>query len=385
MRTFATLINPEIRRFFEAGCFVLALAAVARADDAAPFFAGDRVLVSAKINQQQALFLFDTGATYSAIFRKSAERLGIATEATRETVIGNRPVTIGQSQQLDLEMLGQQAKLRLPILPFSTTGKIDGVSSHRNLSAPFLLIDGYERKVSTPKSLPETGWQRWRLDKDATQLFFEVTKDGQRFGRVFVDTGAIAGLRLPPPLWRAWREQNPNAGITLEAFRDGTGKVMMHEMSWADEYRLGDLSLRSVDIGPIPESQDDKAVDIAGKEFIATIGIRAFRQMRLLINRQNDQVLTRSVPVIPDHNRLGAVFVRGAGERSVYSARVLTGSPAERIGLKNGDVLLEINGFDFSTQRKDPVAEPAAFFSRPADTKLKLKVEREGSTHIHSA
>jgi S1-C subfamily serine protease len=104
----------------------------------------------------------------------------------------------------------------------------------------------------------------------------------------------------------------------------------------------------------------------------------------MIISRQSNEVLTQSVSPVPDHNRLGAMFVRGAEDDSPFVGRVLKDSPAERAGLKSGDVLLEINGVDFSKRSEDRGRHPASFFNKPAGTELTVKVEREGSTHEFS-
>ena len=361
--------------------FLMPLKTDSQAQGIAPYFLGDRILIDGKINQQPVRFVFDTGASFSAMFGTAAERLGVEIESTREDFIADHPVQIGFSKPLDFAMFGHELKTEVRILMSPAPSGIDGVLSWRNVSAPILQIDGYERKVGTLNQLPITGWQRWQLEKETPQLFFVVTKEGKPLGRVFVDTGAAIGLRLSPPLWQAWRDQNPGAKTTLETFRYSVGDVMVHELAWADEYALGDLAFRNVDIGPIPEAKDDKAIDAGGKEFIATIGIRALRQLRMIISHRSDEVWTQSVSLVPDHNRLGAVFMRGPEDNSAFVGRILKDSPAERAGLKDGDVLLEINGVDFSTRRQASGVNPASFVSQPAGTQLNLKVERTGATH----
>ena len=345
---------------------------------------GDRILIDAHINQQPAQFVFDTGASFSALFATSAERLQVKYEGAYERQIANHKVQIGRSEPLDFAMFGQEAKIRLGILPLRRPVGFDGLLSWRNLTAPILLIDGVERKISTPQDLPPASWQRWKLEQDATQLFFEVTKDGSPLGRVFVDTGAVSGLRLAPPLWKAWRESQPNGGVTLETFQYAVGDAMVHEMAWADVYRLGDLTFYNVDIGPIPGAEEDRAVDAAGKEFVAAVGIRALRHLRMAICRPNNELLTQSVSHVPSHNRLGAVFVQQAERGSALVGYVLENSPAERIGLQSGDVLLEINGVDFRSPNGDSRPPPEFFFSMPTGTELSLKVERAEAVHEFS-
>jgi hypothetical protein len=376
-------MNPwlEARLRLMTTAVLLAAAGMASAAEVAPYFSGDRILIDGKINGEPVRFFYDTGSSYSALFGPAAKRLNVKSQKASEERIAGRAVRIELSQPLSVAMLGGEVRGQLSIFPSVRAAGCDGVFSWRNYTTPHLLIDGVERRLGTPPELPKAGWQHWRLDRETSQLFFVVTKDAKPLGRVFVDTGAICGLRLAPPLWRAWREKNPDAGVTLEPFRYMVGDVMIHELAWADRYRLGDLTLHHVDIGPIPDAKQDTVIDAAGKPYIATIGIRAFRRLRVIVSTQSNQVLTQSVSPIPAHNRLGAVFMPRGDDDATLIARVLKDSPAEKAGLKSGDVLLAINDVDFSTPDEDSEKRPEPFYSLPVGTELTVQVQREGTTH----
>jgi len=227
------------------------------------------------------------------------------------------------------------------------------------------------------------GWHTWKMDADSNQLFFRATKGDDAVGRVFVDTGTSYGLRLSPALWKEWRNRNPDARTTLEMFRYAVGDPTVYEIAWVDEYRLGDLVLRHVDIGPIPGAGEEEAIDAAGKEYVAALGINGLRNLRMIINAGDQEVLTQSLSPVLHHNRLGAVFdleSSDAGDDAVFVARVLPGSPAEKAGLESGDVLIEINGVDFRHGARIG-KHPYPFFLLPAGTELKIHIRRSEATH----
>ncbi len=82
------------------------------------------------------------------------------------------------------------------------------------------------------------------MEADISQLFFLVTKDNEKLGRVFVDTGIPGGLRLSPTLWNQWKQENRGHPTTLETFQYSVGEPMVSEIAWVEEYRLGDLTFR---------------------------------------------------------------------------------------------------------------------------------------------
>lgn len=351
-------------------------ASVASAQSSVP---EDRIILEATINQQPARFLFDTGASFTALFAQGAGRLHLQSETNRTIQIAGHPVTLGLTPPVDFVLFGKPAKTKLPILPFASVAGCDGVLSWQTLLNAPIYIDAPNRSIRSVNELPTTGWQHWSLGTNSTQVFFQVTQEGKPLGRVFVDTGSSLGLRISPALWKKWRQQHPDAGVTLTTYRYSVGAPMVHELSWASEYRLGDLLFHHVDIGPIPEAKDGQAIGGDGQEFIATIGIGALQHLRMIISRDTKEVLTQSISPIPEHNRLGAVFVPAAKD-PVLVAHVLENTPAARAGLKNGDILQSVNEVDFRSAGKNP--EP--FFSQAAGTVLAIKITRGQTPHEFS-
>ncbi|RCS49365.1 PDZ domain-containing protein [Bremerella cremea] len=331
-----------------------------------PYFHGDRIFVEGAVNGKQIRMLLDTGATHSALFLPAAKQLG---------VLGDKPMLAGTpplpwTEEFQIAMFGEQAKMRMPVLDFSPQEPIAGVFSWTNLGASLLLIDGYQRVVAPLTTIPQNDrWQKWKMQEGSGQLFFEVTQNQKPLGRVFLDTGAVFGLRVQPALWKKWREKNPDAGLTLETFRYGLGKTTVHEMAWAKEFHLGDLVFYDVAVSPFSEEE----VKIGGDDFVAAIGIQALRNMRVLVDRETNSVYTESIAPAHIQNRLGAVFVADEDQQGKLIAHVLKGTPADAAGIKKGDILIAVEGLD----SLDEGAVNHQFF-QPAGTRLKLKLQQAG-------
>ncbi len=245
-------------------------------------------------------------------------------------------------------------------------------------SRPVVLIDGPERRVLSRQEPPTDGWLRFPLEVDNGQLFFVVTREGQPLGRVFIDTGLAHGLRLAPRLWNEWKQQHPDAPLTLEPFRYAFGPTLSHEMTWVSGYQLGDLTLYGCDLGPIAEAQGDEAVDASGKPYLAQLGLRGLRHLRIIISRPTKELLVQSVSPIPPHNRLGALFMPVNAETKRLVAQVAAGSPAAQAGILQGDVLLTVNGTGYEADNGAPPASLFRVFGQPAGTELELVVDRQG-------
>jgi len=350
----------------------------AEAQTVAPYFEGERILINGEINGEPVRLVYDTGASFSALLSHAAERLDLKVEAKQNQRVGRYQVPIGRTEPVEFGMFGQTMSTPIRVVITTRKAPFDGVMSWKNVNASHILIDGYDRRIQTLNELPADGWQRWKLEAENSQLFFVVGERGKELGRVFVDTGAVCGLRLSPQLWSQWRQDHPEAGVTLETFRYFVGKTEPYELAWAEEYSLGGLTFHDVDLGRIPESGDNVAIDADGKGFIAMIGIRALRNLRMIISRKDNVILTQTVAPVPDHNRLGAVFVPEPEDDSLLRCHVLDGSPAARSGLMNGDVLIRIEDVNF--RGNEELRDPSSFFSRPAGTTLEIVVLRGEET-----
>ena len=346
-----------------------------------PYFDGGLIRFDATIDSQPAALFYDTGATGTALFSSGAQRLKIPTQASEELRIAGEKVATEQSAEVDFKMLGYDTKTRFRILPFRH--RLDGVLGWRSVPS-HLLIDGYEQRVRPLRMSPtEPDWQLWKIDEKSSQLFFFLTDGGKPMGRVFVDTGVASGLRLSPALWTAWKSRHPESGTTLETFRYPIGEAMVSEVAWTAEFRLGDLTFHNLDIGTIPSSKNGVAIDGTGKEFIATIGTGALRHLQLIVSSATGEIWTRTVSGVQPHNRLGAVFLPVSVNDPRLSCRLLPKTPAAESGLKEGDVLIGIEGIDAADGKslgKADLIRVDQLFSQPAGTELKLRVDRDGAT-----
>ena len=203
---------PLKRIFTSVSVFILVLGTTL-SQEAKPYFDGDRIIVEASINGTLVKLAFDTGSDFTVLFSSTAKRLQLKTGAKRTLNVASIPVEFRQTNPLAIKMFGIETEARLSIFPVDHPPQLDGAFGWRDARAAVLVIDGIERRFDSQARPPEgKAWQRWELDAASRQLFFTVTDQGKPLGRVFVDTGAVNGLRVSPGLWRKWRSANPDAG-----------------------------------------------------------------------------------------------------------------------------------------------------------------------------
>lgn len=347
-------------------------------DQTMPYFDDESLIVDVSVEDQPGRFILDSGSSFTALFANGLDRLELDAVQSPSLTIAGEKVQIRRTAEHNVKLFGMHTKARLAVLPFRH--RYDGVVSWRDIPGA-IFVDGYNRRVLAVNKLPSrTGWQTWKLEKENSQLFFVVTDDDKPLGRVFIDTGVAGGLRLSPALWNEWKARHPDQPTTLETFQYAVGDTMVSEVAWVPNYEIGNLQFYDLDIGLIPTAKNQTVVDANGKEYFGTIGMRALRHMRLIIDLKNGELLTQPVSGLPTFNRLGAVFVPIA-DGAKLGCRTTEGTPAHRAGLRNGDVLLAIGERVFDRPDRQSIHILTRLLAQPAGTMLNIRYSRNGSEH----
>jgi regulator of sigma E protease len=123
-------------------------------------------------------------------------------------------------------------------------------------------------------------------------------------------------------------------GADIPAYRDMTpvvGAIDTDGPAAKADLRLGDRILRV----------DERAVN-TWDEFLFTIAGKARREVALLVERDGQQITKQLVPTAEGKYEVGDIGVFPSTHPSVR--RVMAGDPAEKAGIKPGDVILAIDG-----------------------------------------
>lgn len=342
--------------------------------------AEDRIWVDLTINKDQSVHLvFDTGATVSALFRSTAERLKLKlahlpAEALPASGLATNPVT----EMCDFArgpVTGRMRFLVLTLLPFTQT-EAEGLLSwcaFRSNVFVFASTDRFTRFDLTNTVPPQAfGWPKYPQRTDWDTLGFEVGgKDGPR-QTVEVDTGDPGGVALEHTLWEKWvatRAQQPATMMITESPQAG---VLVKKVLWADQISIGSLTLMNV---PVRELDPKEALP----NHVATLGMYALRRLDFVLDGKNGIVYARARTDVARpfrHNHLGAVFDPGNSTNGTFVARVAPGSPADLAGIRDNDVLLKVDDRAVAQRHAAPRVSPRDDWEASPGTKYRLTLRR---------
>ncbi len=343
----------------------------------------EKIVVETSVNGKVARFAFDTGSERTAIFDGAAARLGVTWSPPPVLSRSNSgKIPFGQTEACDFLIGGRSSRFQFAVIqsPRDLDPGFDGVLSWNTIGARYILINGTKKTISVPSNdevLNPKGWQTWRIVKDFPVLVVDTESDGAKESSVFIDTGRSDGVLLPRPRWEEWKTKHGSEESTLDAsFVPGLG-LRVNELYWANEIKIGDLSIRNVLVGCAP----DEAVKTF-PNFAGILGLNALRNLDFVIEGEENQILTRpsdqeSLPLA--YNRLGAVFLPRPDSGDDLIAQAVPGGPAFRVGVRSGDKLLRIDEVDVTQWRNDPDSRPGdRFWNQPAGKEFELQLEREG-------
>jgi hypothetical protein len=344
----------------------------------------ERLWIAAKVNGQPVRLAFDTGSSHLLLFRKGAVRLGLrVTNAPPDVKLNPGEVPMGRTEECRLAIEGDPEftiSFGVVDVPPVLDRVCDGLIGWGALSPSIIEINARAGVVNQLTNVPPeaTTWLTLRIQTNANTLRLEVP--GSKPFSIALDTGSPQGVQLSPPKWREWRTGHPYQPATEHAdFVPASGLVVGDEV-WANEISFGPLTLTEV---PLMEASKTD-VGLGGADYQATLGLTAMKRLDLILDGKKGIAYLRprkSPPLPYQHNRLGAVFTPVSLEGGDLLAHVAQGSPADKAGIRNGDILLKIDDTDVTKWHSDPSILPLSrFWERPAGTKLQLTCKRGQNT-----
>lgn len=349
----------------------------------------NRIWLDAKINNQLVRLIFDTGCDTAMLFRPTAERLHLQiTDPPPNAKAPPGQVLTAYSNVCELKLWNQSIQTRFAIadLPPVARSEVEGLIGWPPLRYNIIEFDAKNHRMSGLGRLPAktAGWQKFPIRKNAGTLILELPRSGGGTGSVMIDTGSSDAVSVSPKIWKKWREDHPDDPYTLTAYyMPGSGTVVTPVM-WAPRLNLGPIELHNVLI----KEANVTEITGGGPNFMANLPMEALARKDLIVDGKKGYAYLspkNNPPNEPVYNRLGAVFAPDSTDGNDLVAHVAKNSPAERAGIRNGDILIKIGSRDVTNWRNEPKPKTTPFTEQPEGTKLHLVLKRGGETYETTA
>lgn len=337
--------------------------------------------VDAKINGRTAELVFDTGSGDFLITSNALAHFGLRTIKPSSNDSAAQFV-IGETDECALRLGKREVKVHFRVLaiPDYVQPNFDGIIGWWPLRHNVLHLDWNKMRVSLSGHAPsqDQAWNRVKLVPDTGTLELAIPYADRTNGVLCVDTGSPCGLELSEFRWQEWRVAHPDAPATLATVFSPRGGFSVIEEAWADRISIGPITLYEV---PILRSA---ATNEWGTQYEGTLGLAALKRLELIVDGKSGLAFLQSKkdrPSTYEHNRLGAVFVPAEGYTNRAVARVVQGSPAFEAGIRDGDILLQVDDVRVTSWSARWLEK---FYKKPG-TKLKLTLDRNGKEFTTSA
>jgi len=345
--------------------------------------AEERIWLKAKINGKPTRLCFDSGSNASALCARAVQKLGLKF-IPAPTNAFSPGLLAGDTMECMLTLEGSERKTSFLVLdlPAYVNPDLDGLIGWSAISPNVLRIDAFAREVVFLSKVPTptAQWARLSLVTNSGTLDLQIPYSERTNGVLCVDTGSDSGIALPAREWRRWKEAHPHCRLTLQtAFTPADGFFVV-EQAWADQISVGPIILTGA---PIEQAGPASAIRWGG-QYEGTLGLAALKRLDFIVDGNNGLAYLRAKNTRPPtypHNRLGAVFVPTSTQTNQAVAQVVDGGAAYEAGVRNGDVLLQVDKVAVTSWSESWLRH----FRMPAGTKLKLRLRRDGKIFTTTA
>ncbi len=354
--------------------------------------AEDRIEVpDAAVNGTPVRLVFDTGAGAGVLlWRTAVDRLGL--EVMPEPDLpdaANGRVHVSVTEPVQVTLMGHtfvNSRLGVYDAPKDLAMDFDGVLGWAAGKDNILVLSGVEKNLSFASAVPKAAahWAKYRVQPDLPTLELTPLTGRDRAKTLSIDTGDSGGVSLPPAEWDRWRAAHPRAPVTIGAYYMPGAGLVVSEEAWADKLSIGGLTLTSV---PVRKANVAEKSTAGRSIYAGTLGLAALLRIDLVVDGRKGvaYVNPRKNPPAPyQHNRLGAVFAPVDLSSDPLLAHVIKGGPAYRAGIRDGDVLIQIDALNVTTWRTEPAMTQLlhAWWERPAGSQSFLTLRRGTRTYI---
>jgi hypothetical protein len=359
-----------------------------------PSLAEDRIWLDATINDKPVHLAFDSGSTGAALCPQTVQKLGLKFIPSPTNALWHGFLA-GNTEDCNLTFEGRKMWTSFLVLDVPAFVEqdvdFDGLIGWYHMSRStgwfhvsrnILRIDAVANKVESLSKVPTdtAQWARFSVLTNFGVLDLLIPHGDHSNGVVCIDTGWPGGFALNAQEYREWKESHPQSPRTLETNFDPEDGFYVTEEAWADQISIGPTILTGVPISVAGRGGTNRY----GAQYEGTIGMAALKRLNLIVDSTKGVAYLRARTTPPpayNHNHLGAIFSNTTTHTNQAVAWVVHDSPAYEAGVRNGDILLQVDEITIRGWTDDWRSR----FYMPAGTKLKLTLQRDGKIFTTTA
>jgi len=330
-----------------------------------PAQSAERFWWNGQINGKPVRLVLDTGAPDLYLFRSAADRLGLKLSPiepeSNHWVTGELELSLPKWERrwgfFSVTAHGPAKALvcEAPVGLQDMDGCVGWPMFHRQITRFDALDDKFEFLGKVPKEVK--AWWRFSVRTNVDVLVLDLPGDAIQ-GGLHIDSGMLMGdvVELPAPLWNDWMaaHQNESGAIWLTS---RLGGLIPSKIARASRFPIGELTLTNVVLESVEEC--DWSPELKG--CAAKIGLELLKRFDLVVDGEHAIAYMRPShrwkPVTaepPSRRPVTAVFGPWRDQTNFFSACVINASPAFESGIRDGDILLKVDGQDVKQWLDNP-------------------------------
>ena len=261
----------------------------------------ERFLADTQINGKPVRFVYDTGSGATVLFTRPAKRLGlkVANPPSSSQAAPGKVLT-GHTELCRFSINGENYKLKFQTVllpwPVSQMMDMDGAIGWPDMRDDFIAIDAAIDSIHGVDHAPaETnGWFTLPIYPRTDVLALQTSRPDGKAGVWEIDTGNDGGISLSRARWKEWRATHPRGrkGWTLN-YMPGSG-IGIGRSFTPDEFALGPLTWKKVVVRKA--TRTELGVAASGDVLEGSLGIKALRQLELILDQKKGMAYLRSRP-----------------------------------------------------------------------------------------
>lgn len=322
----------------------------------------ERFWWNGQINGKPVRLVLDTGSPGLFLWRSAADRLALKLYpvelASNHWVTGEFKLSLPKwERRWGLVTAHGPAKASVceaPVGLQDNDGCVGWPMFSRRITRFDALNDKFEFLGKVPKEVK--AWWQFSIRTNVDVLVLDLADDASQ-GGLHIDSGDLAAdvVSLPAPLWNQWMAAHPNekGAIWLSS---RLGGLTPCKIARASQFSIGGLTLTNVILGSVEEC--DWSSELKG--CAAVIGFELLKRFDLVVDGEHAVAYMRPSPrwkavtaEPPNRSSVNAVFGPWRDETN-FTACVINGSPAFESGIRDGDILLKVEGQDVKQWLDNP-------------------------------